>query len=97
MRRVSTKDQTLELQVDALKKAGCVKVLTEVMSGAAAERPVLQSILEQLRAGDARTRKGNPRRQIVVRREEPNQFAGLDKRTVLRSGYRKRLQDPYTT
>lgn len=27
--RVSTKDQTLNLQVDALKKAGCVKVFTE--------------------------------------------------------------------
>jgi DNA invertase Pin-like site-specific DNA recombinase len=51
--RVSTKDQTLDLQIDALKKAGCIKVLTEVMSGgAAAERPVLQNLLEQLRAGD---------------------------------------------
>jgi DNA invertase Pin-like site-specific DNA recombinase len=50
--RVSTKDQTLDLQVDALKKAGCVKVLTEVMSGAAAERPVLQKLMEQLRPGD---------------------------------------------
>lgn len=50
--RVSTKDQTLDLQVDALKKAGCVKVLTEVMSGAAAERPVLDKLMEQLRAGD---------------------------------------------
>lgn len=29
--RVSTKDQTLDLQVDALKKAGCIKVLTEVV------------------------------------------------------------------
>ena len=31
--RVSTKDQTVDLQVDALKKAGCTKVYTEVMNG----------------------------------------------------------------
>ena len=30
--RVSTKDQTADLQVDALKKAGCTKVYKEVMS-----------------------------------------------------------------
>jgi Resolvase, N terminal domain len=31
--RVSTKEQTVDLQVDALKKAGCTKVYTEIMSG----------------------------------------------------------------
>ncbi|MGA7393136.1 MAG: recombinase family protein [Terrimicrobiaceae bacterium] len=50
--RVSTKDQTADLQVDALKKAGCTKVYTEVMSGAHAERPVLSNLLENLRTGD---------------------------------------------
>ena len=50
--RVSTKDQTVDLQVDALKKAGCTKVYTEVMSGAHAERPVLSNLLENLRTGD---------------------------------------------
>ena len=34
--RVSTKDQAVDLQVDALKKAGCTKVYTEVMSGTCA-------------------------------------------------------------
>jgi DNA invertase Pin-like site-specific DNA recombinase len=38
--------------VDALQKAGCRKVLTEVMSGARKERPVLDQLIENLRAGD---------------------------------------------
>jgi DNA invertase Pin-like site-specific DNA recombinase len=50
--RVSTKDQTVALQVDALKKAGCTKVHTEVTSGARSDRPVLIKLLENLRAGD---------------------------------------------
>jgi DNA invertase Pin-like site-specific DNA recombinase len=50
--RVSTKDQTVDLQVDALKKAGCTKVYTEVISGRRVERPVLSKLLENLRTGD---------------------------------------------
>jgi DNA invertase Pin-like site-specific DNA recombinase len=50
--RVSTKDQTVDLQVDALKKAGCTKIYTEVVSGSRVERPVLSKVLENLRAGD---------------------------------------------
>ena len=49
--RVSTKDQTVDLQVDALKRAGCTKVYTEVMNGSRAERPILSKVLEHLRAG----------------------------------------------
>ena len=50
--RVSTKDQTVAPQVDALKKAGCSKVYTEVMSGARSDRPILAKLLEHLRPGD---------------------------------------------
>ena len=50
--RVSTKDQAVDLQVDALKQAGCVKVYSEVISGARAHRPVLEGLLETLRPGD---------------------------------------------
>jgi DNA invertase Pin-like site-specific DNA recombinase len=50
--RVSTKDQSFNLQVDALRKAGCEKVLQEVVSGAKAERPVLDALLADLRPGD---------------------------------------------
>jgi DNA invertase Pin-like site-specific DNA recombinase len=50
--RVSTKEQSFDLQVDALRKIGCDKVLKEVVSGANAERPVLNTLLRDLRPGD---------------------------------------------
>ena len=50
--RVSTKDQNFNLQVDALKKAGCQTIFREVASGAKAARPVLEDVLSRLRAGD---------------------------------------------
>jgi DNA invertase Pin-like site-specific DNA recombinase len=50
--RVSTKGQSLDLQVDALRKVGCKKVYQEVVSGAKAERPVLDGLLHALRPGD---------------------------------------------
>ena len=50
--RVSTKDQMLDLQVDALKKAGCSKIYTETVSGAKADRPALAKLMDALRAGD---------------------------------------------
>ncbi len=50
--RVSTKDQNVDLQLDALQKAGCGKIFQEVVSGARAERPVLKQLLDTLRPGD---------------------------------------------
>jgi DNA invertase Pin-like site-specific DNA recombinase len=50
--RVSTKEQSFDLQVDALHKAGCEKIYREVVSGAKAERPVLTGLLGELRASD---------------------------------------------
>jgi DNA invertase Pin-like site-specific DNA recombinase len=50
--RVSTKDQNLNLQLDALEKEGCKKIYKEVVSGAKSERPVLQDMLNQVRTGD---------------------------------------------
>ena len=50
--RVSTKDQNLDLQIDALKNAGCGKVYQEVVSGAKTARPVLDDLLANLRRGD---------------------------------------------
>src|SRR5258708_14361452 len=50
--RVSTLDQNLDLQTDALEKAGCEKIFTERLSGARADRPVLAEMLEFLRPGD---------------------------------------------
>jgi len=50
--RVSTRDQNLELQLDALTKAGCETILQEMVSGASASRPELERLLTQLRTGD---------------------------------------------
>ena len=50
--RVSTRDQTPDLQVDALKAAGCERVYQDVASGAKAARPALDELLGQLRNGD---------------------------------------------
>lgn len=50
--RVSTQDQNLELQLDALTKAGCQKVFEDMISGTRADRPGLGKALEMLREGD---------------------------------------------
>ena len=50
--RVSTEDQHLELQLDALTKAGCERIYQEHASGKNTERPELQRMLEALREGD---------------------------------------------
>ena len=50
--RISTKDQNLDLQIDALQKEGCEKIYTEIMSGSKSERPSLQEMVAHLRKGD---------------------------------------------
>lgn len=50
--RVSTQDQNLDLQIDALRKAGCTKVFEDKLSGSRADRPGLTKTLEMLREGD---------------------------------------------
>jgi DNA invertase Pin-like site-specific DNA recombinase len=50
--RVSTQDQTLNLQKDALEKLGCNKIFTDTASGAKAERTGLNEALEYVREGD---------------------------------------------
>src|SRR5689334_2244377 len=50
--RVSTSEQNLGLQLDALKEAGCRRVFEETASGGAKARPRLREALEFLRPGD---------------------------------------------
>ena len=50
--RVSTRDQNLDLQLDALKRAGCERIYQEVASGSKTVRPALDELLGQLRAED---------------------------------------------
>jgi DNA invertase Pin-like site-specific DNA recombinase len=50
--RVSTQEQDLSLQLDALKREGCERVYQEKASGGQRERPELQAALSFMRAGD---------------------------------------------
>ena len=50
--RVSTKEQNLDLQMDALKKEGCEQIFHEVVSGAKTKRTELDRLLSTLREGD---------------------------------------------
>lgn len=50
--RVSTDDQVLDLQKDALVQAGCEKIFEDTCSGAKSDRPGLSTALEYVRAGD---------------------------------------------
>jgi len=50
--RISTADQNLDLQKDALLAAGCERIYTDIASGAKAQRPGLDDALQYCRPGD---------------------------------------------
>lgn len=50
--RVSTQDQHLDLQQEALRQAGCTQIIVDQVSGTVAERPGLAKLKEILRAED---------------------------------------------
>ena len=50
--RVSTQEQNFDLQLDALKKAGCEKIFQDAASGTKSERKGLAEALEYARDGD---------------------------------------------
>ena len=79
--RVSTQDQNLNLQIDALRKSGCEKVFDDKVSGTRAERPGLTKALELMRTGDTLVvwkldRLGRSVKQLV------DLVAGLQKQNV---------------
>ena len=91
--RVSTGEQTLDLQVDALKKAGCEHTLTDTASGAKADRPGLAKALEQLRDADTLVvwrldRLGRSLRHLI------DTLTDLDKRGI---GFRSLTENIDTT
>jgi len=51
--RVSTLEQNLDLQVDALKEAGCEEIITDEISGSVADRKGLAELKGKLRQGDS--------------------------------------------
>ena len=50
--RVSTSDQNLDLQLDALKQVGCDRIYKDIASGAKADRVGLAEVLKYIRSGD---------------------------------------------
>jgi len=50
--RVSTQDQSTNLQLDALAKAECTRIFSESASGAQRDRPELARALDYMRPGD---------------------------------------------
>ena len=50
--RVSTTEQNLDLQRDALKRAGCEKIIEDTASGGKVQRPGLERVHDTLRSGD---------------------------------------------
>lgn len=57
--RVSTPSQSLNLQIKALKEAGCEEIFTDIASGAKVARPGLKNAEMVLRKGDALNLKGS--------------------------------------
>ena len=53
--RISTSDQTLDGQTDALTAAGAERIFADTISGTKRERPELAQLLDQLRDGDVVT------------------------------------------
>ena len=79
--RVSTADQTLGLQQDALAQAGCERLFTDTASGARADRPGLDEALDFLRPGDTLVvwrldRLGRSLRHLI------DTLGGLDQRGI---------------
>lgn len=73
--RISTEDQNLFLQQDALRAAGCERVFEDKISGVKAERPGLERALEQLRDGDTLVvwrldRLGRSLKDLIAQAEE---------------------------
>ena len=72
--RVSTEEQSLDLQHDALRSVGCERIFDDKASGARTERPGLNRALEQLRDGDTLVvwrldRLGRSLKDLIARAE----------------------------
>ncbi len=50
--RISTHEQNLDMQIDALTKAGCGRIITDKLNGSITDRPGLEELFKYLRDGD---------------------------------------------
>ena len=75
--RVSTEEQNLDMQLGALRQAGCETLFRDEMSQAKAERPGLNEVLAFVRPGDTLVvwrldRLGRSIKDRIARVKEPN-------------------------
>lgn len=93
---VSTNDQNPELQLDALKQAGCEKIFMEKASGAQRDRPDLQAALNYMRSGDTLVvwkldRLACSLRQLVETVEDLEGYSVRERGKIQNSGMRANL------
>jgi DNA invertase Pin-like site-specific DNA recombinase len=96
--RVSTSEQSLAVQLDALQRHGCTKIFQEVASGAQAERQGLTAALAYVRPGDTLVvwrldRLGRSLGQLIKPRHEILAASGNLSR-LARAGKNPRLAAP---
>ncbi|MCY1740892.1 recombinase family protein [Ensifer sp. SL37] len=96
--RVSTDDQSLEVQQDRLAAVGCERVFEEKISGAVRGRPALEKVIEHLRKDDVLvvTRLDRLARSTIELGSVRNsvRWAMMMKRSESSHGYRKRTSGP---
>ncbi len=90
--RVSTEDQSLELQIDALEKEGCEQIFQDKMSGRTTNRPQFNECLKYLRTGDTLVvykldRLGRTTKQLI------NLVSELQEKEI----YVQSINDPFDT
>ena len=73
--RVSTGDQSLTLQIDALEEAGCERVFQDQVSGIVNARPNLSQELNFARLGDTLTMKKFNEEKIIKVFERVSNYA----------------------
>jgi len=81
--RVSTSNQNLDRQIDALEEEGCERIYSEEISGAAKEKPELQSALDALREQDTFVitrlkRMGRDLKDLILKAERITHDIGAD-------------------
>lgn len=81
--RVSTSNQKLDRQIDALEEEGCDRIYSEEISGAAQEKPELQKALDALRDGDTFVitrlkRMGRDLKDLILKAERITHKIGAD-------------------
>ncbi len=91
--RVSTADQSLDGQRDALEAAGCERTFSDTVTGTARHRPELDRLLDQLREGDVVVVTKYDR----LARSLKDLLAIVDAVQAKRAGFRSLAEDIDTT